>query len=450
MLAYLSAAVIDSSRPVALADVRGRIAYVGQRDGAENSPAVSGTLVLDGSNWHLDERSGSYALHLDGFGSAITQDGKMYAVDDVFETEMLANAWAAVLGSMSALSLARSGSDGSWSADSGVRAYLAADGAKIVGIVDAQGRDGMSFAMDDWTAVGPFQAPRKILRLRGGVPEASYSISHYSFAPFIDAPHGQGHATAMSIGTLDDQRRVLLNSFTPIRLASEILALFGLLAAGLCAVIWFRRDAFVAAACRLAAKDPRGWRRAGVSLFVEPDGALTVDGLRYRVGPHFYGRAVLVQQSALFLRVSCPAVPRAAIVARRFRAPARRSAAGFSLVEAIVATVMFATVVPLGVYPAMIALSHAQQVAQQKTLAVQIASNALADEEAAYAYAAGAPSGTTTNTIDGLTLKVTVNPGFARYLDDLEINVSDADGNELARVTSALGPQVALPPSPGQ
>jgi hypothetical protein len=234
--------------------------------------------------------------------------------------------------------------------------------------------------------------------------------------------------------------------------ALEFSALCTLLAAVIFGIAWTRRDGMIAALCRRLARDPRGWRRAGISVFIGPDGVLHFDGNRYRVGPHFYQRAALVQCSLLFIRVSAPAVPKIVILSRRFRpvdlgirsAP-RRSTAGFTLIEAIIATALFSAILVLGIYPALVSLARADGMAEQRQLAAQVATNALADEEAAFAYSAGARRGATSSSVDGLTVTVSVEPGFTRFVDDLDITVTDAAGDTLAHVASALGPAVRPP-----
>jgi len=125
------------------------------------------------------------------------------------------------------------------------------------------------------------------------------------------------------------------------------------------------------------------------------------------------------------------------------------SEAGFTLVETIVATALFAAIVLLVVCPSIAAVAHADAMAGERSEAVIIASNALADEEAASEYGAGASVGDATTTIDGLTLTVTVSPGTIRDESDLDIVVNDSGGNVLVHVVSWLGVPIDAPPNSG-
>jgi hypothetical protein len=160
----------------------------------------------------------------------------------------------------------------------------------------------------------------------------------------------------------------------------------------------------------------------------------------------------------LFLRVSAPGVPRASILPRKFRPidlgiasrRTRKSAArAYTLVETIVATALFASIILFGIYPALAALSRADALAQARSLAVIIASNALSDEQAADYYDGGAPQGTTVTDVDGLVLTVTVTANGFRGARDLDITVTDGGGDTLASVASMLGPPVKAPPDSG-
>jgi Tfp pilus assembly protein PilV len=437
-----------------LRDFRGTISYVAHREGAGSGDKISGTFSVSASGWSLDETTASYALHADAGGSTIALGGQTLSIDDLFDVQPLANAWAAVLASLADGTAEPVQDGGAWTVGS-VRIYLNAEGDRMVGLVDDASRNRTGFVFDDWTDAGPLLVPGRIMRLRDGVPDTVYRIEGYTVA--MDPAEPGGGLVAVDSATQRDAAPALTLAGGFIRrpaagAALEFTALCCALLAGMFGIAWTRRDAMIAALCRRLARDPRGWRRAGVSLFVGPDGAMYLDGIRYRVGPHFYGRAALVQCSILFIRVSAPAVPHAVILPRRFRPidlgirpAAKRQAAGFTLVEAVVATALFAAIVVLGIYPALVTLARADALAEQRSLAAQIAANALADEEAAYAYSAGAQLGSTTALVDGLTLTVTVQPGFTRFADDLDIDVTDASNAVLAHVASALGPPVKPP-----
>jgi len=448
--------------PPALADLRGfrgRIDYVAHRDGTPPAQSVAGTLFVDDRRWSLDERASAYALHADSEGAALGTDGGVASIGDVFESDGLANAWAAALGVLATAPIVPTG-HGAWTSGAGLRAYVDASGARIIGIADASGRNQVSFALDGWTSAGMLAVPQRVLRLRAGLPDAAYSIAGYVVTPASAAgdrlgarAHGRSIGDPLAPGMMVLPLGALAEPGRPMSLG--IAALVALLIAALSWVAWTRRDALVLALCRRMARDPRGWKRAGTSLFVGPDGALVLDGIRYRVGPHFYNRATLVQCSALFIRVSAPAVPHAVILARRFRPidlgirahQARRASHGFTLIETLIATALFAAILLLGVYPALAALARADALAQERAAAVVIAANALADEEVANAYGAGAPAtGTATTTIDGLTLTVTVTPSSTRFVSDVDILVAGAGGNAVAHLVTVLGPPLAPPP----
>ena len=122
---------------------------------------------------------------------------------------------------------------------------------------------------------------------------------------------------------------------------------------------------------------------------------------------------------------------------------------GFTLVEALFASAMFTAIVLLAIYPAMAAIARASAMASEREQAAVIASDALSDEEAVNDYDGGAPDGSATTVVNGLTLVVAVSPGSLRGEHDLDIRVSAPDGTELAHVTSWLGMPVTAPPNSG-
>jgi type II secretory pathway pseudopilin PulG len=447
--------------PPALADLRGfrgRVDYTAYREDESQAPAIEGSLNVDERGWELDERASAYVLHADAAHTSVTSHGDTMAVVDLFEAGALANAWAAALGTLAAHPITATDNPNSWISSEGLRIYLDASGSRLIGIADIAGRNDVGYVFDDWTRSGPITVPQHILRLRRGIPDARYAISHYSVTPAVSvAPLTVRQVLpSMTLGASGRARAIGWSAPGPSAAAMlpfQFAVLACLLLAALFVAGWTRRDALVLTLCRKMARDPRGWRRAGISIFVGPDGVLHFNGLRYRVGPHFYNRAALIQYSALFLRVSAPGVPHVVILARRFRPtelgirqrPSRRPAPGFTLVETIIATALFSGVILFGIYPALAVLSRADALARERARAVAIASNALEDEEAACAY--GVQTGSLTTTVDGLVLTVTVQPGATSFENDLDISVGDNSGKVLAHLASIIGPPVQAPPN---
>jgi hypothetical protein len=449
------------STPPALAelrDFRGTIQYVARRDGALGTQDVVGSLVIDNGRFSFNERSARYALHADLNGASAVVDGEPAAVGDIFEAEPLANAWAAAAGLIATERFSPARGTSVWISSAGMRLYLDPTGARLEGMNDGSGRNHLGFVFADWSQFGPIAAPQRILSLRDGVPNAAFSISHYVVDPASRAgtsgraPFQEIARLSQSLGGTTRIAPWETSSAQPVALQLGLLGAMLLLSAF--AVAWTRRDALLLALCRTLARDPRGWRRAGVSIFVGPDGALTFDGIRYRVGPHFFNRVALVQVSVLFLRVSAPGVPRIVILPRRFRPidlgiRIKRTSAGLTLIETIVATAFFTSLIMLAIYPALLALSSADQRAQRRDEASSIALDALSDQQAASAYGVQPATGTTMTTIDGLSLTVTLTPAGLHNVDDLDIMVADASGNALAHVVGMIGPPVAPPPHSG-
>lgn len=453
------AAAAQSYVPPPLAsmrDFRGRVDYVVKRD--DNSVVVDGTLVVDDKGWTLDERSRSFEVRADPSSASLrSAAGDPVIIDDLFDSDALSNAWAPLLGDGAAAAIARTNSPTIWD-EGDLHVFLDPAGAQIIGFRET--RDDVAYTLDDWWTVGPLDVPHRILRLRGGEPSASYTISGYVVQPaVVGSGRGATPAAGLSLPARSTQL-VNLDVVPPIDVtwAQRAAAIaFSLLVLALGAVGWSRRDALIDMACARLARDPRGWRTTGISVFVEPDGSMMVDGSRYRVGPHFYNRAVLVQRSILFVRVSSPAVPHIVILPRRFTRielglrtrRSRTAAPGFTLIETMVATALFASVILLAVYPAIAAVARADAIASERAEAVVLASNALADEETASAYETSVSYGTTTTSVDGLTTTVTVAHGTIRDESDLDVVVTDSSGDVLAHVVSWLGVAVAAPPSSG-
>jgi prepilin-type N-terminal cleavage/methylation domain-containing protein len=434
-------------------DFRGSLSYVATREGAGSLDLLHGTLRVDAAGWQLDEATSVVTLHASNVGSYVVAAGQDGIVDDPFEAEPLHNAWAAALGVFATGGAVQSG-PGSWSSPSGLRAYVNSAGDRLVGVVDSTGRNQIAYVFDDWMRQGALAVPARILRLRAGRPDAIFTITSYRLFPVT--PPWTGGTVAMPSFGLPSATAVTAALQTPLpipysTLRLELAALVSMLFVAIFAGFWTRRDAFVLALCKRLARDPRGWRRAGTSLFVGPDGALVFDGIRYRVGPYYYNRAALVQCSMLFLRVSAPGVLYPVILPRRFRPIdlGIRMARGFTLVETLLAMALFAAVILLAVYPAISALSRAAELAHERAAATVIAANALADEEAAYGYGAASSIGSSTTTADGFTLLISIVPAQARGTATMTIRVSDANGNTVADLASLLGPPVKPPAQHG-
>lgn len=454
-------AVALNNEPPALAAMqgfRGRIDYLARREGETQESTVQGTLVIGDHRWTLDERTAAYTLHADDTGASIASHNDALTVGDLFEADSLANAWAAAVAALATQPVTATDTPNSWISSEGIRIYVDASGSQLLGIADVAGRNDIGYVFDEWTQAGPLAVPQQILRLRRGMPDARYDVTSYSVTPSASAgsPVSRPVVPSVNVQPAASARATASSAAVPAAnlLQLQLAALACLLLGALFVAVWTRRDALLLTLCRRMARDPRGWRRVGVSIFVGPDGALHFDGLRYRVGPHFYNRAALVQCSTLFLRVSAPGVPHNVILARRFgpaelgirQRPTRRpTAAGFTLVETLLATTLFSAIVLFGIYPALVVLSRADALAQERGQAVSIASNALEDETAASAY--GMQTGTATTVVDGLTLTVAIGPGANTFEHDIDIRVADNAGNVLAHVSSILGPPVKAPPN---
>lgn len=443
---------------------RGRITYTARNAADASAPSVSGQLVVDQSGWVLEERAASGIARAGTRGASVDSAGVHVGVDDPLAAGSIANAWAIAVGTLATEPVASVEGDGVWKT-ARLRLYLNDARDSVVGMADAAGVGDVSFSFDDWTDVSGMLLPRRIMRLRGGVSEAAFSVSGYTVLRAIPTglpPAPTRHAIVDgSLGWTAGQ--------APIRLAVVqfpwrlFLAAFGSLMLALIAVAWTRRDALLQRLCRWVEDDPRGWATRGVSVFVSPEGRLVFHGSEYRVGPQFYNRQAVVQSSPLFLRIGSRDVPRSVIVARKFRplaasarrraasapAPHTRSAHGFSLIETLVAVAVFAAVVVGAVFPTLIVMARGDAIAATQEDAVRIAANALGDQEAASAYGA-VTDGTVTSLIGQLTLTVTVKPSAsgAAVASDIVVTVTDQSGRTLARAISTVGPAVPVPPPP--
>ena len=309
----------------------------------------------------------------------------------------------------------------------------------------------MSFAFDEWVDVAGLRMPRRVMRLRDGAPEASYSIEEFSVlrSPTLVAAAPAPRATTWpessgSAGLVSPQSPIALQRVDfPWRFVSSA---FGLLLLAIVAVAWTRRDAFVETLRRQIEIDPRGWQARGVSVFVASDGRMWFEGAEY-----------VVQSSPLFLRIGAREVPRAIVVARKFRIPALRFAhvvrsrsTGISLIENIVALGLFAAVVVGAVYPTLVVMADGDRIARTQNDAVRLAANAMSDEEVASAY--GAVSvGTVRTQAGALTVIVTVGPSQSGVAGahDIDVAVEDTAGRVLTHAISTVGPAVPAPPPPG-
>ena len=413
------------------------------------SVTISGLLVMDARGFTLDERSPSGWLHVSSGRSWMRSAAQTVFFDDPFQLDALANSWAAMLVTSPGASLAADPGGFSWSTDAGERLYLDPGRTTLVGLVDLRSGSGVSFAYSDFIDLGSIRAPRSVVRMRGGTPDGSYRIDDYRLTPY--AQPGPLQADASGSGAHAQAPAALATVAIATAGAwrwSTILALLMVVALGV--VAWARRDAIVERLARHQALDPRAWRSAATTVLVSPEGTICFEGRPYRVGAEFYNRRALIQTSPLFIRVSAPETSRVLILARKFSL-----ARGFTLVETLAASVLFATVIVAVVAPTLIVLAHADRMAAQRQRALQVATNALTDEQTALAYE---PSGVTTATIvdetktatvNGLALIETVAPAGVSELHGLSIEVRDASGATLARIVTQIGPPVPAPTSGG-
>ncbi len=442
---------------------RGRISYVVHQADLVSAPDVRGDLTVSPNSWTLREQSPQQTA-LAGTGGATVDGGGVHVgVDDPLAAGSIANAWAVAIGTLATGPVAADGGDGVWKS-ARLRMYLDDARSSVVGLADVAGSANVSFAFDDWEDVGGMQLPQRVLRLRDGVPEASYSITGYTVTrafpeapiPTAPAPHRAPIADS-SLGWTAGQSPIrLVGVAFPWRLLSTA---FGLLLLAVLVVAWTRRDALIERVRRIVQDDPRGWTARGVSVFVSPEGRLHFDGAEYRVGAEFFDRMAVVQTSPLFLRVGSRDVPRAVVLARKFRPAAvfagqttarrPRSAHGFSLIETLVAVALFAMVMVGAVFPTLVVMARGDAIAATQEDAVRIAANALGDQEAACAYGA-VTDGTVTSQIGQLSLTVAVGPSATGVAgaSDIDVTVTDASGRTLAAAASTVGPAVPIPPPP--
>jgi prepilin-type N-terminal cleavage/methylation domain-containing protein len=444
-----------------LQSFQGRIDYTAHRiDGAAVS--VSGVAIIGGAAWSVDERAPGYVFHAGSDGATVLIGSTQARAADPLNADPLANAWVVALAELASARLApRLGSRTGWSTPAGVIFYTDAAQTSIMGVDDRATPTSPSFVFEGWQQISGMALPERILRLRNGVGDATFAVDHYAVTRAIapgDAAFLAARALRSSSGVLGRMQLLAPPSLRdatgfPWRL---VLTAFGLLLLGLCLVAWTLRDVMTFRYCAWLAQDPRGWRGIGSSIFVSAEGMMYFDECVYKVGPDFYARNVLVQSSPLFLRFSAPKVTKAVIVPRKFRplpaakrlAPMRARLAGFSLIEMLVASAVLATVIVVGVFPALIAVARSDSLAAQQRAALMAATNALTDQESASAYGTAVVDGTTTSLVDGQTVTIDVHPSaLSSAAHDIVVSVADGTGRVLARVATTVGPSVPVPGS---
>jgi len=442
---------------------RGRITYVVHRTDILPAPRIAGTLTIGNTFWSVDERSPDTIATADNKGGSLQGGGLSTGVDDPLAAGAIANGWAIAMGTLSAFPATRISAGNAIWRSAALRLYLDDQLENVVGLADTAASSNVTFAFDDWMDVAGVKLPQRAMRMRAGVPEASYSIEGYSvmraavLAALPAAPHAKKQPEISgNSGIVAAQPPIELQRISfPWRFLSS---LFGLLLLAVFIVAWTRREAIVEVLRGRVQADPRGWQSRGVSLFVTSDGRLWFDGAEYKVGAQFYGRQAVVQSSPLFLRIGAREVPRAVVVARKFRLPALRSgkawrtrSAGFSLIENVVAIGLFAAVIVGAVYPTLAVMANGDRIAHVHDDAVRLAANTLNDEEIASAY--GTVSDGSVRTREGeFTVVVTVESSQTGLdgAHDIDVVVEDAKGQSLAHAISTVGPAVPAPPPPGQ
>lgn len=471
----LAGALVFAAGTVALAgypildharSFRGRITYTLSQTDIAHPVEVLGDLNVQSTSWSLEERAPYEVARAGSAGASVDGGGAHVGVDDPLAAGSIANAWAAAIGALATGTISATPNDGVWNAGR-LRLYLDDTRDNVIGMADTAGAGDVTFSFDDWVDAGGLELPQRVTRLRDGTPEASFAISAYSVArafPASPAPEAPAKRhQPVAVGSLGPSASQAPEDRTAIEFPWRlVLNAFGAMLLALVIVAWTRRDALIERVRRRVEDDPRGWAARGVSVFVSPEGKLHFDGADYRVGAQFYNRTATVQSSPLFLRVGSRDVPRAVVVARKFRPlvmRARRggkalsgragSALGFTMIETLVAVALFAIVVVGAVFPTLVVMARGDAIAATQEDAVRIAANALGDEESACAYGA-VTEGSISSQIGQLTLNVTVAPSASGVAgaDDIAVTVSDPTGRVLARAISTVGPAVPPPPLP--
>jgi len=413
---------------------------------------ITGALVVNSDAWSLEERS----AHTDVFASSeqswIRSGSQTVVFDDPLDVDAIANSWAVLLATNAGERPIRDAGGTSWTTSAGARIYLDAGQTDVIGAVDTRFDAGSSFAYDQWITVNGVRLPQSIVRMRDGVTVASFVIDSYD----VGWDTSGRKTVAQDVSAQRDSQA------TPTRVAEAAAqhsawTSFGILVVGLMIalglVAWARRDALIDHLSRRLANDPRAWRHEGVNVFVSPEGVLFFEGRPYRVGAAFYNRTALMQSSPLFIRVSAPGASRVVVLARKSPLPtrpivARRSSTGFTLIEALAASAVFATVVVAAVFPTLVVLAHADRLAAQRELALQIATNALADEQDALAYGLTIKDESKVTMVDGMKVTESLTPAGVAGLHSLAVEVAGASGQTLARVVTEIGPPVPTPGGP--
>ena len=434
-----------------------RIDYTGHRSDVPSAPEVSGTARIGPDGFSLDEHAPNYTLHADAGGVVVRAGATTAQTTDPFDADVLINPWAIALAALSHGGLHQRNA-GSWQTPNGVLVYFDLNGG-VAGLSNARD-SGLALTFSGWSDVGGVPVPTRIVRLRQGTQVATFQIDRLTLVR--DAARG-GQRAAPAFTTHDVQPAARASArdslgddsvATPVFPLRIVLTLFGMALLAVAIVAWLRRDAFTLRLCAGIADDPRGWRSLAIASYVTPEGVLLLEGNRYRVGPEFFARAVEVQHSALFVRVSAPGLSKAVVLPRRLprvvarRTPSRRAAsAGLSLIETLVSIAFFTVVIVVAVYPALTAVARADYVAAQKRAALAAVANALTDEEMACAYGTAAPTGTTTTSVNGMTVTIVVSDSAVAGARDIAVSASDSSGRVLAQLATTVGPPVPAPGS---
>lgn len=441
-----------SATPAALANLQsfqGRITYSAHRLDGSNATPVAGSLTVTVDSWTLEERGRQVVLHASSAQSWMNNGSQSVVFDDPFAVGALVNSWAALLGASAGASLTPSAAGPSWNSSAGLRFYLDSSSSQVLGVADS--RSNITFAYSNWVEVNGVRLPQSILRLRDGVEDASFLVDGYAVEWAPKGPPATTPQKDVARAPADEPGAAVIHT-PPARPWQPYAVLFMLFVLGVGVVAWTRRDVLGDRLIRHLSADPRGWRDEGTTVLVSPEGVLHFEGRPYFVGAAFYNEPTTVQSSPLFIRISSPQVPRVLIVARKFARPAilgrqsaRARSAGFTLVEALTAMALFAGVIVAVVFPALVALSQADRLAQQRQVALQIAKNALVDEEAALEYGSAIDDRSVNSTVNGMKVTVTISASAIAGAHDLSVAVTDSSERTLARMATLVGPPVPAP-----
>jgi Tfp pilus assembly protein PilV len=438
------------------AGFEGRITYAGHRVDIVSAPEVTGTAAVSRNGFVIEEHGPRYSLRADAGGVVVRSGATAARATDPLDADAFVYPWAVALAALASGDL-HAGGRAAWRTPMGMTVYTDSSGAAIEGFTgDAGAR--LSFTFAGWSELAGLPFPTRVLRLRDGVTDAAFQIDRLDVVrePRQVSPPAVGAVTAAVGGRMNSTAPSIEEIRPPPVFPSQlVLTFFGLMLLAVAIVAWLRRDAFTSRLCAHASPDARGWRTSAAAAYVTPDGIVRIEGNDYHVGPEFFARAVEVSFSALFLRVSAPGLSRAIVLPRRLprigAQPRRRRAAsaGFSLVESLVAVGFLSVVIVGAIYPALVAVAHADLAAAQKRAAIAAAANALTDEEMACAYGTSAPTGVTTTTVDSMTVTVNVTSSSVAGARDIRVTVANASGRTLAALATTVGPPVPPPGSGG-